>query len=131
MTKQRADIPFGEAFDSLDASEWKPEGKTKQEKIAVAKESVRKVAEKVGFSSREEKPTAPPAPEQGIVGQVYRTGRSDQLNLKVRTNDKTQFLQICASKKWVQGYAFQRAIEALERELKAEGQGSTALSKTA
>lgn len=124
MAKQRAEIGFGSAFEELDPSEWKPETKETVDKPKPPREEIRKVAQKSGFKSREAPPVT--AAVEPVVeaqrpareGRVFRTGRNEQLNLKVRGDDRAAFVGICDRLHWVQGYTFQRAIEALERELK-------------
>jgi len=138
MTKQRADIGFGSAFEEIDPMEWKNASKAAEEKPKPPREEIRKVAQKSGFKSREAAPPAP-APVESVAiaprpmreGRIYRTGRSEQLNLKVRSEDKSGFYDICDQNHWVQGYTFQRAIEALRRELESSGKSSQQLSKSA
>lgn len=141
MTKQRSDIGFGSAFDEIDPAEFKNDPKPAAAKPKPPRETIRKVAEKSGFNSREATPPAsvPPAPVESVAiapqpvreGRIYRTGRSEQLNLKVRGEDKTGFYAICDQKHWVQGYTFQRALEALRRELEASEKSPQPLSKSA
>ena len=135
MTKQRADIGFTDSFEDLKPTDWQPDPKDKPAKAKPPREEIRKVAQATGFKSREAVAVTPPVeiepPQPVREGRVYRTGRSEQLNLKVRGVDKTGFYSICDRNHWVQGYTFQRAIEALERELKEAGQGAQTLSKSA
>src|SRR5690242_7068349 len=128
MTKQRSDIGFGSAFDEIDPAEWKSEPKAAEVKPKAPREEIRKVAHKTEFKSREATPlqvSAPPPPPVESVAlppqtlrerRIYRTGRSEQSNLKVRSEDKAGFYEICDQNHWVQGETFQRAIEALRRE---------------
>lgn len=46
----------------------------------------------------------------------YRTGRNQQLNLKVRAQDAEAFYAIADAEGWVLGDAFARAVAALARE---------------
>lgn len=143
MTKQRSDIGFGSAFDEIDPTEWKNEPKAVEVKPKPPREEIRKVAHKTGFKSREATPvpaSAPPPPPVQTVAiapqnlrerRIYRTGRSEQLNLKVRSEDKAAFYEICDQNHWVQGETFQRAIEALRREQDSSGKSSPPLSKSA
>lgn len=86
-------------------------------------EAVRGVAEQAGFRSRE--PTLPPIPELAspqmptTVREVrrYRTGRNQQLNLKVRAEDASAFYALADQHGWVLGETFTRAIAALQREI--------------
>jgi hypothetical protein len=84
------------------------------------------VAEEAGFRSREPLPARPaphvappaaPLPEGKREQRRYRTGRNQQLNLKVRPQDATSFYAIADAEGWVLGDVFARAIAALEREL--------------
>lgn len=136
MTKHRAEIGFGSSFEDLKPDDWKSETKDKPAKAKPPREQIKQVAQATGFKSREaaavvEAPVQAEEPKQGRGGRIYRTGRSEQLNLKVRGEDKTGFYALCDRNHWVQGYTFQRAIEALERELQAAGQGIQPLGKSA
>jgi hypothetical protein len=135
MTKQRANIGFADTLEDLKPTDWTPEPDKKPAKAKPPREEILKVAQATGFKSREAAPVPAPAEETVVKpvreGRIYRTGRSEQLNLKVRAADKTSFYEICDQNHWVQGYTFQRAIEALEREIKEAGQGAQMLSKSA
>lgn len=103
-------------------------------------EQVREVAEGAGFRSRDPRPQARPeaspatlvssaAGDPGTTGGTvpaaaggrelrrYRTGRNQQLNLKVRAEDAAAFYAIADGQGWVLGETFARAIAALQREL--------------
>jgi hypothetical protein len=89
---------------------------------AARPEQVRGVAEQAGFRSRDPAPPAAPtpAPEAGRrAPRRYRTGRNVQLNLKVRQDAADAFYALADAQGWVLGEAFERAIAALERDLKA------------
>lgn len=134
MTKQRAEIGFADTLEDLKPTDWKPEPDKKPARAKPPREEIHKVAQATGFKSREAAPVPAPVEEASQPvreGRIYRTGRSEQLNLKVRGVDKTGFYSICDRNHWVQGYTFQRAIEALERELKAAEQGAQPLGKSA
>lgn len=128
MTKQRTEIGFADSLEDLKPDDWKPAAIQKSVKSKPPHEDIRKIAQATGFKSREAAPVSPPREEavtqEEVVaqpvreGRLFRTGRSEQLNLKVRGVDKTSFYSICDRNHWVQGYTFQRAIEALEREQK-------------
>ena len=100
-----------------DLSDFRP-------KPPARREQVKAVAEEAGFRSRE--PTAKPLPTREVPVTAssakreqrrYRTGRNQQLNLKVRAQDAETFYAIADAQGWVLGEAFARAIEALAREL--------------
>ena len=122
MTKQRTEIGFADSLEDLKPDDWQPAAIQKSVTSKPPHEEIRKVAQATGFKSREAAPVSPPREEvvaQPVrEGRLFRTGRSEQLNLKVRGVDKTSFYSICDRNHWVQGYTFQLAIEALERELK-------------
>ena len=122
MTKQRTEIGFADSLEDLKPDDWQPATIQKSVKSKPPHGDIRKIAQATGFKSREAAPVSPPREEvvaQPVrEGRLFRTGRSEQLNLKVRGVDKTSFYSICDRNHWVQGYTFQRAIEALEREQK-------------
>src|SRR3712207_6645265 len=84
-------------------------------------EQVRGVAEQEGFRSRAPKaaPTdpRPAAPERGEPRRDG-TGRNVQLNLKVRQEAVDAFYRLAEERGWVLGEAFERAVSALEKELR-------------
>lgn len=138
MTKQRAEIGFADSLEDLKPTDWQPVAAEKPSKPKPPREEIRKVAQASGFKSREATPPTPlPMPPAEMIakpvreGRIYRTGRSEQLNLKVRSTDKTAFYEICDQQHWVQGYTFQRAIEALEREIKQAAQLPQTMGKSA
>ena len=113
MTKSRASI-FEEAED-LDISAFAP--KTVSDPNAPAAEKVRAVAEAANFRSREPKPAKPAAPPKHSPRR-YRTGRNVQLNLKVSQETVDAFYAVADKNGWVLGETLERAIQALERELR-------------
>lgn len=95
--------------DDMDLSAFTP---NKSTKAAPPPEAIREVSERANFQSRE------PAPKPATkADRRHRTGRNEQLNLKVRANAKDLFYQINDAQGWVQGYTFERAVQALQREL--------------
>jgi hypothetical protein len=110
---------FGQDPD-LDLSDFKPKPPAKPEEV-------RGVAERAGFRSREPAAatagtgTAPSAPNPSSAERRelrrYRTGRNVQLNLKVRQEAMDAFYKLADAQGWVLGETFERAVEALEREL--------------
>jgi hypothetical protein len=80
-------------------------------------EQVKQVSEAANFPSREahqSKPASKPRREP----RRYRTGRNVQLTLKAKQDPIDRFYAITDKQNWVLGYTFERAVEALERELK-------------
>jgi hypothetical protein len=114
MSGERASI-FGND-DELDVSDFKPKSPARViEQPATAADQVRAVSETVNFRSRDPKPspTAPLRREQ----RRHRTGRNVQLNIKARAEAIEAFYTITEREKWVLGETFERAVEALKREL--------------
>lgn len=128
MTKRRAGIGFSSSLEELDPKEWQPKPEEKRERKQVRRDDIHKAARAAGFNSREAPVAVEESPAETIrpprTGRIFQTGRNNQINLKVRTEDKESFYQICDQNKWVQGYTFQRALEALQRELEKEGKTS-------
>ena len=82
---------------------------------------MRAVSEAASFRSREPKaaPAVPAAPQKREQRR-YRTGRNAQLNIKIKPETLEAFYAHRRSQGWVQGEAFERAIEALKRELASQ-----------
>ena len=114
--------------DELDISGFAP-------KPPARAEQVKAVAEEAGFRSRGPLPplmppradrpvsnrTVPPE-QEAMPGERreqrrYRTGRNQQLNLKVRAQDAEAFYAIADAEGWVLGDVFARAVAALTQEL--------------
>jgi hypothetical protein len=112
---ERAQI-FGDDAD-FDVSAFAP--KTAPKKDAAPEEAVRAVAEQAAFTSRE---PAPPKQRQKKIREPrqHRTGRNVQINVKARAEAVTAFYKISDDENWVLGETFERAMEALKRELAAE-----------
>ena len=129
MNDQRGNNRAGLFEDELDVSGFAP-------KSPVRAEQVKTVAEEAGFRSRgpvppvpalvraerpaKASPTTPPEErrEERREQRRYRTGRNQQLNLKVRAQDAEAFYAIADAEGWVLGDVFARAVAALARELK-------------
>ena len=123
MTDKRA----GLFEEDLDISGFAP-------KPPARAEQVKAVAEEAGFRSRgpvppqapipapapAERPAKPPSAEERREQRRYRTGRNQQLNLKVRAEDAAAFYAIADAQGWVLGDIFARAVAALARELQRE-----------
>jgi hypothetical protein len=93
--------------DDFDVSSFTPKKPVTSEPQA---EAVRAVSETADFRSRE--------PVQGKKpDRRHRTGRNEQLNLKVTAKARDLFYAITDQQGWVQGFTFERAVAALEREL--------------
>jgi hypothetical protein len=116
MAKQRASI--FDAGDQLDVSSFVP--KPKPDASAPAVEQVRAVSQTANFRSRE---PSPPKPEQKSkrAPRLHRTGRNVQFNVKAKQETVDAIYAITeAHPGWVLGYTLERAVEALQRELKKQ-----------
>jgi len=111
MAERASVFEEGGDFDLSGFAPKKPTTKSTPEPPA---EAIRSVSEGANFRSREPKATANAAKK---VPRRRRTGRNEQLNLKVTAKARELFYQITDSQGWVLGETFQKAIEALEREL--------------
>ena len=78
---------------------------------------MRAVSEGAQFKSREPKFETSPAGAFKREPRRYRTGRNIQLNIKARTEAIAAFYSIADKHGWVLGETFERAIDALKREL--------------
>lgn len=110
MSGERASI--FETADDFDVSGFTPKP---VEKPAAKPEQVRAVSEAASFRSRE--PKSAPAVASKRDQRRYRTGRNAQLNIKIKPETLEDFYALVDQTGWVQGEAFERAIEALKREL--------------
>ena len=116
MTGERASV-FGD--DELDVSDFRakpPATVIKHPEAAAAR--IKAVSEAVNFRSRDPKPESatPTRHEQ----RRHRTGRNVQLNIKARAEAIEAFYAITDRENWVLGETFERAVEALRRELARE-----------
>jgi hypothetical protein len=119
---ERASV-FGNE-DDFDIADFTPKQAVKETPQASAEE-VRAVAESSSFRSRDPSPTPAPATVaekliQKREARRYRTGRDTQLNLKISEETRRSFYAIAYKQGWVLGETLERAVTALERELKAQ-----------
>ncbi|MGC1955229.1 MAG: hypothetical protein WA970_22170 [Gammaproteobacteria bacterium] len=127
-----ADIYEDEDSKPLDFSGFEPGSKPKKKNPP--KEQIRAAAFEAGFQDREGnsnrnpplqrsrrmKDTSPAIPKTNIRRSLYyRTGRSQQINLKGQLSDKERLGKLCDDQNWVQGQAFQYALDALEEKIAA------------
>jgi hypothetical protein len=115
MTKERASV-FDES-EELDISGFAP--KTAPDINAPTAEKVRAVAEAAHFSSREPKPPKKTTSNTRAPRQ-HRTGRNVQLNVKASQETVDTFYTISDKNHWVLGETFERAMQALQRELQSK-----------
>jgi hypothetical protein len=74
-------------------------------------ETVRMIASEGGFPSRA------PQPNSNRLPMVYRTGRSATFSVKTLPTTVETFYEIARARGWKAGETFEKAIEALKREL--------------
>jgi hypothetical protein len=116
MSKTRSSIFGDEATTTLDLGSFAP--KAAPDVKAPPAEQVRAVAQASNFHSREPV-TTKPATKKTRASRQYRTGRNVQFNVKALAETVDAFYAITEEQKgWVLGYTLQRAVEALQRELK-------------
>jgi hypothetical protein len=120
MPKSRASI-FTETDEAetpaLDVSSFAP--KVSIDTTAPQREEVREVSKSARFTSREAAPPKSEPKASKRPARRYRTGRNVQVSIKALAESVDRFYAITdANPGWVLGYTFQRAIEALDRELK-------------
>jgi hypothetical protein len=98
---------------ALDLSQFQPKLARRPDK-----ESIERAAEQAQFRSREPKPLVPavPSPPSARSVRRRRTGRSAQLNLKVRPDTIEQFYAIADANGWGLGEAFEKAVDLLTKE---------------
>ena len=115
--------PRAGVFDD-DLSDFIPKPRTVK---AARPEEVKALAEGAAFRSREPQATSPAAttPLGRREPRRYRTGRNVQLNLKVRQEAADAFYVLADQTGLVLGEVFERAIDALARELSESGLKAT------
>jgi hypothetical protein len=114
---KRASIFGDEEVKDLDLGGFAP--KHAAEPNAPSLQKVKEVTEAANFRSRE---PAPPKhqPQTKRKPRVHRTGRNVQFNVKASQVTIDAFYAVAETNGWVYGYALQRAVEALQRELKKQ-----------
>jgi hypothetical protein len=116
MPKKRASIFQENDGELLDVGSFAP--KAALDTKGPPAEQVRAVTEAAQFRSREAA-TAPKIDTQfKRAARRYRTGRNVQFNVKAMKETVDAFYDLSEAQGWVLGYTLQRAIEALQRELK-------------
>jgi hypothetical protein len=117
MSKTRASIFGDDETTALDLGSFAP--KSVPDVKAPPAEQVRAVAQAANFPSRESA-TAKLAKARSRPIRQYRTGRNVQLSVKALSETVDTFYAITDEQGWVLGYTLQRAMEALQRELKSK-----------
>jgi hypothetical protein len=115
MPKVRASIFDDTGEPELDVSSFAP--KTFTDPKGPAAEQVRAVAKGSRFVSRQA-PVLEPEVQAKRPARQYRTGRNVQFNVKALHQTVETFHSISDEQGWVLGYTLERAVEALQRELK-------------
>ena len=113
-TKERAKL-FEEDSADLDIAGFKP--KPDAPRALPSQEEVRAVSEAVNFPSREA-PKQPTKPTKKRESRIHRTGRNVQFQAKATQSTIDRFYALCDQHDWRLGEALERAVDALERELK-------------
>ncbi len=116
--KQRADLGFEDEFENLNLSDWTPE-QSANDRAKVDSVAVRTAAEKEGFTSREPQPAKPPKARPTKPSNKPKKAPTDQLNIRTKVSAIDEFKALCDAQepKWPLGYAFERALAALKREV--------------
>lgn len=121
MTKERTDLGFADALDDFNPADFQPKPKPiKRTNDAPRREETAKIAESLGFKSRESKPAMTPEPtaEPAGAGQGTqrrrRTGRNAQFNLKARPETIEAYCALADAQGWGLGETLERAVELLE-----------------
>jgi hypothetical protein len=114
MSGKRAGV-FDNA-DDLDVSGFAPKA---ADRPAARPEQVRAVSEAAQFQSREPRRERLPVTKSKREPRRHRTGRNVQLNIKARAEAIEAFYAIADQRGWVLGETFERAIDALQRDLSA------------
>ena len=135
MSKERANLGFGDALDDLSDFAPKP---AKSANDRPSKALTAKAAEASGFKSREAKPSmeeadlaggsiadavligqgadVSPKPAEGMQQRRRRTGRNAQFNLKARPETIDAYCALADRMGWGLGETLERAVALLEKE---------------
>ncbi len=103
-------VPEKPKADILDLSGFKPTPASRPDKANVAES-----AAKAQFKSRESRPEPVPATAPARTQRRHRTGRSAQLNLKLRQSTIDSFYSVADANGWTLGEAFENAVALLEK----------------
>lgn len=116
MSKARASIFGDDETTTLDVTGFAP--KAQVDNKAPPAEQVRAVSQAANFKSREATAEKPATKAVKRSPRQYRTGRNVQLSIKALAETVEAFYAVTDQQKWVLGYTLQRAMDALQRELK-------------
>ncbi len=137
-TKEKTETPiFGDALAGLAEKNWSKKSPKRRESVPT--EKIKKTAEDSGFKSSEGTEKSEEVLDKAnktqdvpvvIEQRRHRTGRNQQLSLKVRDIDKQSFIDTCDEHKLVQGYAFQLMLDMFRQDLASKNpQTSLSLEK--
>src|SRR5690606_18256611 len=113
MTQERADLGFADTLDEFDPADWLPRAATANDKPPKAETD--QAAAAAGFRSREPKTATESRAGDHPPARGRRTGRSVQLNLKVRQETVDAFYAIADRQGWGLGETLEHAVSLLER----------------
>ena len=117
-TEEKTTPIFGDSLTNLSKQDW-PKKRVKRIKT-VSNDKIKETAQEAGFSSREAKEPAkiePVTTPKPVEQRRHRTGRNQQLSLKVRDIDLKSFTDMCDEHDLIQGYAFQLMLELFQQDL--------------
>jgi hypothetical protein len=114
MSKERADLGFGDALDEFNPAEWAPK-KKKSLNDRPPKAQTNQAAAAAGFRSREPLPE-PERAGEGTAPRRRRTGRNAQFNLKAKPETIAAFCAVADYQGWGLGETLEHAVALLERE---------------
>jgi hypothetical protein len=121
MAQEHRDIFAEDDTLNLDRFKPKPTGASDRP----GPQDLREIAERTKFVSREAKETPPPRVPLLRRGQ-HRTGRTATVTLKTTPECSNRFYALAEAQGWKIGETFERAIEALERDLETGGEAKQA-----
>lgn len=115
MADQRAKLfaSPAEPTPEIDLSSFTPKRASKPPEKAV--DAIRATTESAGFPSREPAPAKPP---KKAGRRIWRTGRNVPFAHKVTQACNDGYYQIAEAQKWTMGETLERALAALQREMK-------------
>jgi hypothetical protein len=116
MQKSRTSIFGADESATIDIAGFAP--KAEVDRKAPPADQVKAISQAANFNSREPAPAKPSTKPAKRAPRRYRTGRNVQLSIKALSETVDAFYAITDKQGWVLGYTLERAIEALQRELK-------------
>lgn len=113
MSRDRADLGFGDSLDDFDLSEFTPRQAPAPRHSS---EETSRAAEAAGFRSREPRATENLDDGAGAAApqRRRRTGRNVQFNLKVRQETLDAYCALADRMDWGLGETLEKAVELLE-----------------